>query len=70
MNDKWNDAEADAARLALELECLLLDTKDMAVVSKWWGSAHEALELHRRRLQIEFGENDIAFAWENHRRKV
>ena len=34
-------------RLALELECLLMDTKDMAVVSKWWDSAHEALDAWR-----------------------
>ncbi len=32
----WTNADADAARLALELECLLMDTKDAAVVSKWW----------------------------------
>jgi len=36
-----------AHRLALELECLLLDTKDNAVVSKWWASANEALEQWR-----------------------
>ena len=36
-----------AHRLALELECLLLDTKDNAVVSKWWDSAHEAIEQWR-----------------------
>ena len=47
----WTNADADAARLALELECLLLDTKDTAIVSKWWQSANEALELHRARLQ-------------------
>ena len=47
----WTSADADAARLALELECLLMDTKDTAVVSKWWQSANEALELHRARLQ-------------------
>lgn len=43
------DAEygAQAKRLALELECLLMDTKDLAVVSKWWDSAHEALEGFR-----------------------
>ena len=35
---------AQAHRLALELECLLMDTKDLSVVSKWWDSAHEALE--------------------------
>ena len=48
----WTDADADAARLALELECLLLDTKDTAALSRWWDSAHEALELHRRRLDV------------------
>jgi hypothetical protein len=48
--DQWTDADSDAARLALELECLLLDTKDMAAVSKWWDSANDALELHRQRL--------------------
>lgn len=46
----WTDADSDAARLALELECLLLDTETLSVVSKWWASANEALELHRRRL--------------------
>ncbi|MCH8180203.1 MAG: hypothetical protein IIA02_10535 [Proteobacteria bacterium] len=46
----WTDADADAARLALELECLLLDTKDTASVSRWWASANEALDLHRARL--------------------
>ncbi len=34
-------------RLALELECLLLDTKDMAAVSRWWDSANEALDAWR-----------------------
>ena len=46
----WTDADSDSARLALELECLLMDTKDLSVVSKWWASANEALELHRQRL--------------------
>lgn len=36
------------ARLALELECLLLDTRDTAAVSRWWDSAHEALEQWRQ----------------------
>ena len=40
------DAFPQAHRLALELECLLLDTKD-AAASKWWDSAHEALEQWR-----------------------
>lgn len=30
-------------RLALELECLLLDCKDMAIVSKWMDSGMEAV---------------------------
>ena len=41
------DAFPVAHRLALELECLLLDTKDMAIVTKWWDSANEALEQWR-----------------------
>ena len=47
----WTDADADAARLALELECLLTDkATPMETVSRWWDSAHEALELHRARM--------------------
>jgi hypothetical protein len=37
-----------ASRLALELECLLLETRDTAAVSKWWDSAHEALAQWRQ----------------------
>lgn len=40
-----------AHRLALELECLLLDTKDTATMSKWWDTAHEALEQWREFLR-------------------
>ena len=36
--------EAAGHRLALELECLLLDTKDLPIVSKWWDSGMQALE--------------------------
>jgi len=36
------------ARLALELECLLLDTRNDAAQSRWWASAHEALEQWRQ----------------------
>lgn len=48
--DGWTEADADAARLAMELECLLLDTNDTAAVSRWWKSANDALDLHRARL--------------------
>lgn len=37
-------AWAQAHRLALELECLIMDTKDNTTVSKWWDSAFEAME--------------------------
>lgn len=36
--------EAAGHRLALELECLLLDTKDLPTVSRWWASGMEALD--------------------------
>lgn len=50
----WTDADADAARLALELECLLTDRDvPMPAVSRWWESAHEALMLHRQRIDAE-----------------
>ena len=42
------DFFSPGARLALELECLLLDTRDTAVLSRWWDSAHEALEQWRQ----------------------
>jgi len=45
--DGMRDVFPAAHRLALELECLLLDSKDIAAVSKWWDSAHEALEQWR-----------------------
>ena len=41
------DLYSVAGKLALELECLLLDTKDLSVVSKWWDSANDALEQWR-----------------------
>ena len=41
------DLHSKGHRLALALECLLMDTKDTAVVSKWWDEAHEALEQWR-----------------------
>ena len=47
LEDAIRDIFPAAHRLALELECLLLDTKDTAAVSKWWDSANEALEQWR-----------------------
>ena len=35
-------------RLALELECLINDIQDTAIVSKWFDSAMEALEEWRK----------------------
>ena len=53
-------AWAQAHRLALELECLLLDTKDIAVVSKWWDSGMEAIEEYRT---LKPGSAEEAEAW-------
>ena len=41
------DLYSVAGRLALELECLLMDTKDLSVVSKWWDTALDALDQWR-----------------------
>jgi hypothetical protein len=41
--DDAGTAWAQCHRLALELECLILDVEDNAIVSKWWDSALEAL---------------------------
>lgn len=59
LNDSGT-AWAQAHRLAIELECLLLDTKDNAVVSKWWASGMEALSEYQE-LQSQAAEN--AEAW-------
>lgn len=53
-----------AHRMALELECLLMDTKDLPTVSKWWDSAHEALEQWRKfcREDSKVGSGETATA--------
>ena len=53
-------AWAQAHRLALELECLLLDTKDNAIVSKWWDSGMAALDEYQ---QLKPGAKEEADAW-------
>ena len=53
-------AWAQAHRLALDLECLLLDTKDNAVVSKWWDSGMEALSEYQ---ELQPGAKEDAEAW-------
>ena len=60
-------AWAQAHRLALELECLLLDTKDNAIVSKWWDSGMEALNEYQE-LQPEAAES--AEAWAKMRKEM
>lgn len=45
--------EAAGHRLALELECLLLDCKDNAVVSRWMDTACEALEAWQKLFPYE-----------------
>jgi hypothetical protein len=53
--------EARAHRLALELEGLLLDTKDLSIQSKWWDGAMVALtewqELYQQPHVSAFGKD-------------
>ena len=44
VDGRIDDLLATCHRLALDLECLLLDTKDSAPVSRWWDSAMAALD--------------------------
>lgn len=50
---------SQAKRLALELECLLNDTQDMAKVSKWWDSAMEALQLYRDACSVAYSTEEV-----------
>jgi uncharacterized membrane protein YccC len=58
--DDANTAWAQAHRLAHNLECLIMDTKDNAVVSKWWNSAFEAMEEYHK---LKPGADKDAEAW-------
>ena len=66
MRDQLNTAWAQAHRLALELECLLLDTKDNAIVSKWWDSGMEALSEYQ---ELQPRAKEEAEAWAKMRRE-
>ena len=59
--------EAAGHRLALELECLLLDTKDNAIVSKWWDSGMAALDEYQ---QLKPGAAEEAEAWAKMRKEM
>ena len=58
--DDASTAWAQAHRLALELECLIMDTKDNVIVSKWWDSAFEAIEEYNK---LKPGAAEDAEAW-------
>ena len=60
-------AWTQAHRLALELECLLLDTKDNAIVSKWWDSGMAALNEYQ---QLKPGAKEDAEAWAKMRKET
>lgn len=60
-NQEIQDLTSLGARLALELECLLLECKDTAAVSKWWDTAHEALaDWHDYLWQVSHGDNHVS----------
>ena len=50
-----DDWIANAHRLALELNCILLST-DLPAATKWWDSAHEALEQHQAMIRLSHEE--------------
>lgn len=50
---------AHAKRLALELECLLLSC-DTAATSKWWESAHQALEDYRAEVDRQYPQDHVS----------
>lgn len=60
LRQQLDTAWAQAHRLALELECLIMDTKDNAIVSKWWDSAFEAMEEYHK---LKPGSAEDAEAW-------
>ncbi len=47
-DERIDTLDAAGHRLALELECLLLDTKDLPTVCRWWDTGMVALEEWRR----------------------
>ena len=60
LRQQLDTAWAQAHRLALELECLIMDTKDNVIVSKWWDSAFEAMEEYHK---LKPGAAEDAEAW-------
>lgn len=51
---------AQAQRLALELECLLLATGNTPGGAKWWDSGHEALEEYRKEEDVWFPQDYVS----------
>ena len=43
-NERIDLLASNGHRLALELECLLMDTKDLPTVSKWWETGMDAVD--------------------------
>lgn len=60
LEEESQTAWAQAHRLALELECLLLDTKDTAIMSKWWDSGMAALSEYQ---EVQPQAKEQAEAW-------
>ena len=60
LRQQLDTAWAQAHRLALELECLIMDTQDNVIVSKWWDSAFEAIEEYNK---LKPGAAEDAEAW-------
>jgi hypothetical protein len=52
--------ESHAKRLALSLECLLLECKDIAAVSKWWDSSHAALTEYQSTIDRLYPQEHVS----------
>jgi len=55
--------QADAHKLALALEALLMSTKDDSACAKWWDMAHDALEQHRQLVDKTYPEETYVSAF-------
>ena len=51
---------ADAHKLALALESLLMSTRDDSACAKWWDMAHDALDQHRQLVDKTYPQDYVS----------
>lgn len=57
---KLEAMESHAKRLALSLECLLLECKDIQAVSKWWDLSHVALTEYQAAIDRLYPQEHVS----------